>query len=243
MMSQPPLKYRQRLNRTAYAGPAPNPLRVTPIVASSGHSVPGNLRCDSFSESSTTEFAIVEQLRLGMPLDAICYFDRILSLYWTVHYLNVYAERSFFQSAEFGTLGWAFPGAPGAVHRGRRRHHADLSGTRDSVQVPHPGDAARGQRSGLRPEPPQHPARRRSGRVRPTPSARPTSSSWRVRWAYPPDAFAAVSSSDGSQLIELPVGPLAAPPRDGYGAEHRNHQACPLTATGIPDPERSTSAA
>ena len=171
------------------------------------------------------------------------YFNRILSLYWTVHYLNVYAERSFFQSAEFGTLGWAFPGAPGAVHRGRRRHHADLSGTRDSVQVPHPGDAARGQRSGLRPEPPQHPARRRSGRVRPTPSARPTSSSWRVRWAYPPDAFAAVSSSDGSQLIELPVGPLAAPPRDGYGAEHRNHQACPLTATGIPDPERSTSAA
>ncbi|MCC6177975.1 MAG: thiamine pyrophosphate-binding protein [Chloroflexi bacterium] len=61
-----------------------------------------------------TELAIVDQLRAGLPRDALFVFDRSLPLYWAIHFLDVFEPRSLFQSAEFGTLGWAFPAALGA---------------------------------------------------------------------------------------------------------------------------------
>lgn len=185
-----------------------------------------------------TELAIVEQIRAGMPRDAILVFDRTLPLYWAVHYLDVFLPRTFFQSAEFGTLGWAFPAALGAqvAHPDRRvlcvagdggimftcQELATAAEHRIPVTLLVVNDCGYGSN--------RRNAMHAIGRVNPADTF-PSPDFVQLARAFGiparrlgsvnelADALATAPTGDGPYLIELPLDTIEFPPRDGYGTD------------------------
>lgn len=183
------------------------------------------------------ELAIIDQLRAGLPRETLLFFDRTLPLYWAVHYLDIFGPRSFFQSAEFGTLGWAFPAALGAqlAHPDRRvvcvagdggtlftcQELATAVEHQISVTLVVINDQGYGSNRGN--------AMRAIGRVNPADTFRaPDFVQLAQAFGVPgrrlagvgelATALAAVPTNAGPFVIELPTDTIAFPPRDGYGA-------------------------
>ncbi len=59
------------------------------------------------------EIEVLEQLRAGVPRDALVYCDRTSIAYWASRFWPVYHPRSFFYGMGYATLGCAIPSAIG----------------------------------------------------------------------------------------------------------------------------------